>query len=321
MMIERYIYAVTRELPKASREETAEELKELIDERLSKIDSTISEEEKIELVLRELGDPKLQANKYRGKERYLIGPMYFDKYFMVLKIVSLSIFIGISVAFGVATIFSLESLVEIVGDYIGSLLSAVAQGAVWVTVVFALLDYYEVPIETYEKDERWNPTVLPELPEEKARISRGESIFSIIITTLILPLFFFSPNVIGFYYNVESQSRFLPLFNIEELTLFRMIIFIVFVLNLLIELMKIIKGRWTFKLAGQITVLNIVSSGLLILALLNMSIWNNEVINKIEQFTTISFDRMLIYIVSFIIIVTIAESVSALYKGYKYGRK
>lgn len=320
-MIDRYIYVVTRELPKAFREETAKKLKELIHAEMSELDSTISEEERIAHVLRELGDPMLLANKYRGKERYLIGPRYFDKYFMVLKIVSLAIFIGISVAFGIATIFSLESLMEIVGDYMGSLLSAVTQGVVWVTGIFALLEYYEVSIETYEKEERWNPSLLPELPEEKTRISRGESIFSIIITTLILPLFFFSPNVIGFYYNVENQSRFLPLFNIEELTLFRMIIFIVFTLNILIELMKIVKGRWTFKLAATITVLNIASSSLLISALSNMKIWNNEVIIKLEQYTTISFDRIVIYTIALIIIVTIAESVSALYKGYKYGRE
>ena len=84
-------------------------------------------------MLRELGDRKLLATKYRRKDKYLIGPKYFDNYFSVLKIVCLSIIIGIPVAFGVTTIFSVKGLAELIGGYTGSLLSALSQGVVWVT--------------------------------------------------------------------------------------------------------------------------------------------------------------------------------------------
>ena len=94
-MIERYIHAVTRELPEKSRKDTAEELRVLINYRLEKADKSLSEEEKINIVLKELGDPRKMADRFRGKERYLIGPKYFYKYLFVLKIVVLSIIIGI----------------------------------------------------------------------------------------------------------------------------------------------------------------------------------------------------------------------------------
>lgn len=40
-----------------------------------------------------------------------------------------------------------------VGGYIGSLLSALLQGAAWVTGVFALLEYNEISLDHEEKEE------------------------------------------------------------------------------------------------------------------------------------------------------------------------
>ncbi|WP_368645095.1 hypothetical protein AB4027_09125 [Alkalibacterium putridalgicola] len=45
MMIERYIHAMTRELPEKSRKDTAEELRVLINYRLDKADKSLSEED------------------------------------------------------------------------------------------------------------------------------------------------------------------------------------------------------------------------------------------------------------------------------------
>ncbi|EHQ59259.1 hypothetical protein PDENDC454_26268 [Paenibacillus dendritiformis C454] len=43
--------------------------------------------EDVESVLLELGHPNELAAKYRGYERYLIGPMLLDTYLTTLKIV------------------------------------------------------------------------------------------------------------------------------------------------------------------------------------------------------------------------------------------
>ena len=39
------------------------------------MENDYSEEQKIEYVLRDLGNPKELAIRYRGRERYLIGPI------------------------------------------------------------------------------------------------------------------------------------------------------------------------------------------------------------------------------------------------------
>lgn len=318
-MIDRYIYAVTRELPEKSRKEVTEELRVLIDYRLDKTDKSLSEDEKIDKVLRELGDPRELANRFRGRERYLIGPMYFYKYLFVLKIVVLAIVIGISVVSGLGVLFSTESITEVIGGYLFTLFSAVLQGVVWVTGIFVLLEYNEVSVEPGVKHEMWEPSQLPALPDKKAFISRGESVISIIFTTIFLLLFFFLWDKIGIYYRTGGEFSFIPLLNIEEVRLFEFFIFLIFIVNITIELIKVIKGRWTRTVSIITTFLNVISAGVFIHIIYNMTVWNSEFIQRFEAFMPISFERMIIFTIAVIVIVTILESLSALYKGFKYG--
>ena len=283
------------------------------------MDNTFSEEEKIDKVLRELGNPKELANRYREKERYLIGPNYFDKYIFVMKIVVLSIFVGISIASGLGVVFSIESIAEMIGSYISTLFSAILQGAAWVTGIFALLEYNEISVDTGMEQGIWEPSQLPMLPEKKALISRGESVFSIIIITIFLQLFFFLPEIIGIYFKVGSELSFIQLFNLDEITVFKVIVFVIFTINILIELIKIIKGRWTIKVAIITSVLSVISAALFIYTISNMNILNSDIVQKIEQYTPISFEKMILLTIAVIIIVTIGESISSLYKGIKYG--
>lgn len=122
-MIDRYIYAVTKELPKKSRDDTADQLRVLINDKVDQVDDSLTEEEKMDRVLRELGEPKKLANTYRGRERYLIGPKYYDKYLGVVKGVVLSIFIGLSIATGLSVLFfrgSDATIPGMIGAYITS---------------------------------------------------------------------------------------------------------------------------------------------------------------------------------------------------------
>ena len=46
-MIEKYIYAVTRELPKISRDKTAADLSRFIHEKMNSLNANLPEEEKL----------------------------------------------------------------------------------------------------------------------------------------------------------------------------------------------------------------------------------------------------------------------------------
>lgn len=320
-MIERYIYAVTRELPEQYRAEIADELEALINDLLTGMDMDVPEERKVETVLRELGNPKELANRYRGKERYLIGPKLFEQYLFVLKIVVLSVFVGISVATGISVMFSGDNAGELVLTYVGSLFSAVLQGAAWVTGIFALLEYKDVSLDSDGENEQWDPRTLPEIPARKALIPRGESVFAIIATTVFLPLFFFFADKIGIYYKVGNDIEFLPVFMDHSLAALKVTILVVFVLNILSEVIKLVKDRWTLRVALATTALDVISASWLVLFLNRKDIWQGEFVSKFEQYSPLAFGRVILLITSVIIIVTVLEAGAALYKGLKYGRR
>ncbi len=320
-MIERYIYAVTRELPEQYRAEIADELEALINDLLTGMDMDVPEERKVEAVLRELGNPKELANRYRGKERYLIGPKLFEQYLFVLKIVVLSVFVGISVATGISVMFSGDNAGELVLTYVGSLFSAVLQGAAWVTGIFALLEYKDVSLDSDGENEQWDPRTLPEIPARKALIPRGESVFAIIATTVFLPLFFFFADKIGIYYKVGNDIEFLPVFMDHSLAALKVTILVVFVLNILSEVIKLVKDRWTLRVALATTALDVISASWLVLFLNRKDIWQGEFVSKFEQYSPLAFGRVILLITSVIIIVTVLEAGAALYKGLKYGRR
>ncbi|TVP92085.1 hypothetical protein [Alkalibacterium sp.] len=318
-MIERYIYAVTRELPEKNRKEVALDLKTLIYEMIDEKDNALTEEEKIEQVLKKLGNPKKMAVHYRGKERYLVGPVYFEQYLFFIRIVIFSIVIGVSVAAGLTGVFSDEPIAETLLGYFFTLFSASLQGAAWVTAIFALLEYFDVKVGPGMNEEEWNPSQLPELPETKALISRGESVFSIVMSTVFLLLFLLLSDRIGIYYDLGREFNFIPLFNVEAIDSFLIFVILVFMINILVELIKIIKGKWTPQTALITTVLNVISAALFIAIINNKSIWNNDIIIEFEQYMPVTFDRVIVLVTVFVIIVTIAESGSAIYRAYRYG--
>jgi len=318
-MIERYIYAVVKELPRNVREEKSAELRRMISNKVRKMDNHLTEEEKIIHVLKELGPPKKLVTQYREKERYLIGPKYFERYLSILRLVLISIFVGLTIIHGFSIIVSVNSFSEVISGYVGPLLFALLQGIAWVTGIFALLEYNEVSLDRNTSEKPWSPKQLPPVPKEKARISRSSSIITVIISTVFVTLFFFSPESIGIYYFIGNTMEFIPLFNLHELSLFRIFIFISFTLTIFGEVIKIFKGRWTRNLSIIVTALNIFSALLVILAIRNSDIWNDEIVVRIENFLMIPFSRILFIVVIGIILVTVGEAISDLYKGFKYG--
>ncbi|WP_300385447.1 hypothetical protein [Clostridium sp.] len=318
-MIEKYIYAVTSRLPENSRKEIGEEIRELISDMMEDIHEATSEEERVYKTLEKLGNPDLFADKYRGKERYLIGPKYINKYIFIMKIVLLSIFIGISVAVGVGVIFSIDNMGEIISNYIGTLFSALLQGAAWVTGTFAFLEYKGVPIDKVLDNQKWEPSKLPQVPNKKSIIPKSEPIFSIIMSTIFFSLFYYVPEYLVVYYNGENKWNGTNIFNLNILESFNIMIIAIFSLTIISELIKIIASRWSVKVSIIYSLINVISSALLIKIISSDLIWNNDIIQKIEKYTAISFDKVILVTILFIVIITIIDNGVSLYKGFKYG--
>lgn len=280
-LIERYLYAVTRRLPKEQRADIEKELAGLIEDMLAQkaADGEPSAED-VKTVLLELGKPADLAAKYRGSKNYLIGPDYYSLYITVLKIVLAAVAGGMTLALIVGAVAGGRgNLLPYFGNAVSNLISALFQAFGWVTVVFALMQRYNAKID--EKDKQWNPSELPEVPAKKARIPKGEPIAGIIFTVLAIVLFNAVPEIFGIHWFGETHT-FVPIFNTDVFKSMLPFINAVFALGIIKEIFKLVIEKYSPQLAAAVTVINLVSLALTLYVFASPEIWNADFVTQLQ---------------------------------------
>lgn len=84
------------------------------------------------------------------------------------------------------------------------------------------------------------------------------------------------------------------------------------------ELIKLVKGRWTTKIALVITKLNLIPASILIYVISRIDIWSIERIQRFGEYLQIKFEKIILFTIIIIIIVALTDSLSGLYKGIRY---
>lgn len=247
--IERYIYDVTRRLPKENQEEVKAELSANIYDMLPENPS----EEDISKVLHELGHPREIANNYKEQKRYLISPLYYDDYIRVLKIV---LIIAGVVSLVVTSIDSIidanhESVFEaigyLIGRTIGEFISTIISMFAIVTVIFWLIEKNSI----YIKPNEWKLKDLPDLPEpKKTNISKTNTMVSLIFHVIFSVIFIivltrYIP-VIAWY---ENDVLIKPVLNENVTDQFIVFFIISAVIGLVSHLVRLYIGQWQVKVA------------------------------------------------------------------------
>jgi hypothetical protein len=293
-LIDRYVYAVTERLPEDTREDVSRELRANIEDMLPENPT----ESDVRNVLEELGSPMKLAEEYNPKKRYLIGPGLYDKYFSVLKLV-----IGIVTTVLICvTCFEWAvnpsvngSLAEMSSkffvDMLVTIIQGVIQGSLWVTLVFAVLERSGVNegMMPFAKKE-WSLDDLPNLPvSNKSKISRGETIFSIFFTVLFTALFYFQPQLAGIYIKGENGLiQAAPVFVVERLNSYMIIILILAFIQLGISAWKFISMRWTVPLAIGNAFYNTAACILVVVMMGDNYLFNEEFLSKIADYIKMS---------------------------------
>jgi len=278
-MIDRYIYAVTQKLPQSQREEIAIELRGLIEDMLEeRVGNREINKKDMESVLLELGSPREMANKYRGTKRYLIGPELYDSFLIVLKIVLISMTAGLGIVFVIETIIN---PVEILDHFVGlivSLVTAVPQALGWVTISFAIADYYGgIKTKDLGLDKTWHPSMLSAVPDPKRRIKRSEPIVSIIFYVIVMVLFAFSSNFFGVYvFNDGGFREVVPFLNEDTFSQFMPFVLLLLAIFIVKESIKLISGKWTMKLVGYTVVINLLGIMVVSFLITGDAFWNPE---------------------------------------------
>ena len=297
-LIDRYVYAVTERLPEDIREDVSTELHANIEDMLPENPT----ESHVRQVLEKLGNPIKLAEEYSPNKRYLIGPGLYDSYFSVLKLVIgivTSVFVCITLikwAFNPPVNGEISQMsIQFFVDMLVTIIQGVLQGTLWVTLVFVVLErsgVNEGKIPFIKK--KWSLDDLPTIPvSSKRKISRVETVFSMFFTVFFTAIFYFQPHLIAIYIKGDNGiTQITPLFMIERLHSYIIIIFILAIIQLCISVWKFISMHWSIPLAIANAVLNTVLCIFLIVILSDNSLFNHEFLSKISEYTKMPLSQI-----------------------------
>jgi len=286
---ERYIYAVVRHLPTKAQADVEKELDSLITEMLDERrgNGNVSSEQDLRNVLTELGTPEELALKYCGEERTaLISGTYFLMYKRVLSIalpIVLAVVAGSNILgfilgaellhinflfINITTASS--SLFTILPNALGAALSAF----VIITIIFAILDYYKVKLQS--EDILAN---LPEKPGTNTKISIGESIFSIVMSVVFVVVFLGYPQTIAATFDGVRMT----VFDVPVIYSLWLPIVLWAAISIGTEVIKMIAGFYTARLAAIVVIGNIIVAVCAIVVFGNNNIINPEFIGFMQS--------------------------------------
>ncbi len=260
-LIERYIYAVEKRLPYKQRADIKKELHMLIADMLEQRCGDLPPtEHDIRVVLTELGTPSELAEKYNpDKHHALIGQPYYGKYKMVLKIVLSAVAGGLTIAAFITTLLGEPPQVPFFRfmEWIGGLFMGELYAFAFVTGLFAFFERKGVKLD--DEDVLGD---LPPVPSKDERIGRGETILGIFFSIVFLVLFLWlGPWVIGIY----NPNGFIPMFNQQVLLQMWPVILLITGLGIAKEVVKMLEGRYTFKVAFATLIEGVLGVGLIVL--------------------------------------------------------
>jgi hypothetical protein len=324
--IERYIYAVTKRLPEAVREEVKSELQANINDMLP----NNSTEADVEKVLKTLGHPRILAKNYETNERYVISPWFYADYINTLKIVMtivVSIFITLGFLDGIINLEQNSLFLQIV-DIWAKIFSNAFQGVLvsfaWVTAIFWLIEHFA---RKSNCDASWELKDLPDVPKvnNKAKISKTESIVGLIIGTIFSIIFIIIlidyMDVIGIY---DAGVIVTQIFNTTVTNTFIIFFIISAVISIVVSLLKIYYGEWKINLAILYTAFEILSSVLFLIFINHPQLILPEVFDTIAFYMEIGsievingFERGIRILTIFISVVVFIDLCATWFKALK----
>lgn len=273
-LIERYIYDVTRRLSEKDRIEVSRELEANIMDMLPG-DAT---EHQVTETLTRLGDPRIMAEQYRAKPRYLISPAMFDTYLSVLKMVVPIVAAVLACISAFATIFDVGasfSFITLFSNMTGSAMLGALQATTWVTLGFAIADYANLGKRA------WTVADLPMKPNLKEvqislASSIGEIIGTIFFTVLVVMMILRNESFLVFIRNTVDSTEMINPFTNEALLRLIPFIIITGVISIAVTSFKLYYGRWTMPLLIINTAYNCIWVGIVIYVINWPDLFNPE---------------------------------------------
>ncbi|HEY1604055.1 MAG TPA: hypothetical protein VGF77_00485 [Allosphingosinicella sp.] len=165
-LVDRYIAAIRRSLPRNRAADISAELHDVIASRIEEREAMLGrplDEDETKKLLRDFGHPWVVAARY-WKQQYLIGPDVFPFYLSVLRIVLAVVVAIFVVVAAVNLLFNDYDVLHAIGQALAGLwISALINVAI-VTIVFVVLERAGFPAEHLQK---WDPGNLAEVKDKQ----------------------------------------------------------------------------------------------------------------------------------------------------------
>lgn len=352
-LIERYLYEVTRRIPKEQRADIRMELQALIND--------MCESASAEEVLTQLGDPAKLACKYRDANSYLIGPEYYDNYLWVMKLVLLGVGISTLISSVISSLSGIDSwnggythiltlfITYLIGNFISSAMINGVSAFGMTTLIFAIMERQKVKVDLKRENVwtpdkltansasstvSWIPDLLPPVPDKRAVIQRSDSIVSIVFLAIFAALFLWAPQLFGAYLVDESEVvTTIPLFNLSIWNQVMPFFLISFFAGLLNEIVRLVTGYYCKAVMISTIVLNAVQLIAAVIAFKLFPVWNADFAAELSANLDITisskadllhywgtdfFSNVILGIICFAVILEIG---TAIYKTLRYGKE
>ncbi|MBN8580225.1 MAG: hypothetical protein J0L96_06100 [Anaerolineae bacterium] len=250
-LIDRYVAEVGKNLPLLNgREDIEKELKSTLEDMLEDRAQSSGRvrDEALELeVLKEYGSPQKVAQTY-NPHPYLIGPKLFPFFLFVLKIVITVVVSVMLVLAGVQAVtdtpFMGADFVKIIGQGLGSALSAAIAAFGNVVLVFVILERVlpDKEIGSFDDEKDWDPASLAKEPDPDS-VSRFELITEIVFTFVALAILNIYPQWLGMIFFTGDEQVFVPMFT-EKFFQFVPWINVVLVAEILLDIFLLRNAIW-----------------------------------------------------------------------------
>jgi hypothetical protein len=285
--IERYLYDVTRRLPEKERGEVALELRTSINDMLPDSPS----ENEIARVLEKLGNPRIMAESYRNKPRYLISPAIYDMYISVLQTVVIIVAV-VCACTGIVSVFFSDAfggllqgganagdaaglIGERIGEIISVMLDGALQAALWVTLGFAVADR-----AGYKGKTRWSVSDLPKLPvANEAAISRASSVAGMVLTLFFTSLIVAAINRNELFFVYSNGHEIINPFSREALVRFIPYLVVLGAMEFFMDGAKLFWGKWNVPLCALNALHNFAWVSIMIYVLRWEDLFSSEFLN------------------------------------------
>jgi hypothetical protein len=278
-LIDRYVWAVARELPSSLREDVARELRATIADMVEARGA--DDEQASRDVLMELGDPVELAAQYTTRPRYLIGPGLYVPYIRLLKTL-LPIVIAVVLAVTLATeLWATEEEVALgVFRAIEAALQTGMVAAFVVTLVFAILQ--RAGVDTAGPGGRggreWVPESLPKVAE-KRQITLGEFIAAMVFLSLPAIWVAWQQSHSPF----SADGRPVPFLDQGLWQGWIPAFILLITVSMSIEVWKYISGRWTLPMVVANVAMNVVFVGFVVALLRTQQVVNPAFVAALEE--------------------------------------